>query len=79
MKKILHFEMHFHIFVCIFTAKEHWKKHITTGVNYQLNTESALTWSQAEASCKQQVASLLSITDPHEQAYIAGKVPLAVC
>lgn len=63
----------------LFTAKEYWNKHATTGVNYQLNTESALTWHQAEASCKQQIASLLSITDPHEQAYITGKVPLVLC
>uniref|UniRef100_A0AAQ6IJ87 Mannose receptor, C type 1b n=1 Tax=Anabas testudineus TaxID=64144 RepID=A0AAQ6IJ87_ANATE len=56
-----------------FYYTETWKKHITTGAYYQLNTQSALTWSQAEASCKQQGASLLSITDPHEQAYVTGK------
>uniref|UniRef100_A0AAQ6IMQ9 Mannose receptor, C type 1b n=1 Tax=Anabas testudineus TaxID=64144 RepID=A0AAQ6IMQ9_ANATE len=55
---------------CPTNSKETWKKHITTGAYYQLNTQSALTWSQAEASCKQQGASLLSITDPHEQAYV---------
>uniref|UniRef100_A0AAQ6IHY3 Mannose receptor, C type 1b n=1 Tax=Anabas testudineus TaxID=64144 RepID=A0AAQ6IHY3_ANATE len=58
---------------CPTNSKETWKKHITTGAYYQLNTQSALTWSQAEASCKQQGASLLSITDPHEQAYVTGK------
>ncbi|KAI3374792.1 hypothetical protein L3Q82_021350, partial [Scortum barcoo] len=58
--------------LCPTNSKEHWKKHITTGVSYQLNTQSALTWPQAEASCKQQMASLLSVTDPHEQAYIAA-------
>ncbi|XP_071348975.1 macrophage mannose receptor 1-like isoform X1 [Trachinotus anak] len=47
-----------------------WHVHPTTGAHYQLNTQSALTWPQAEASCKQQGASLLSITDPHEQAYV---------
>jgi len=61
-----------------FTAKEHWNKHITTGAYYQLNTESALSWPQAEASCKQQGASLLSITDPHEQAYVTGRVTLTL-
>lgn len=56
-----------------FTAKEGWTIHPTTGAYYQLNTQSALMWSQAEASCKQQGASLLSITDPHQQAYVTGK------
>ncbi|KAK1879139.1 Macrophage mannose receptor 1 [Dissostichus eleginoides] len=53
-------------------TKEHWNKHITTGAYYQLNTQSALTWAQAEASCKQQASSLLSITDPHQQAYLTA-------
>ncbi|XP_018531719.1 macrophage mannose receptor 1 isoform X2 [Lates calcarifer] len=57
---------------CPTNSKEHWKKHITTGVYYQLNIQSALTWTEAEASCKQQSASLLSITDPHEQAYVSA-------
>lgn len=59
-----------------FTAKEYWNKHPTTGASYQLNTQSALTWAQAEASCKQQAASLLSITDPHQQSYVTGMVSL---
>uniref|UniRef100_A0A3Q1GW30 Mannose receptor, C type 1b n=1 Tax=Acanthochromis polyacanthus TaxID=80966 RepID=A0A3Q1GW30_9TELE len=58
---------------CPTNSKENWKKDVTTGANYQLNTQSALTWSQADASCKQQGSSLLSITDPHEKAYITGK------
>ncbi|XP_010784526.1 macrophage mannose receptor 1-like [Notothenia coriiceps] len=57
-------------------AKEHWNKHITTGAYYQLNTQSALTWAQAEASCKQQASSLLSITDPHQQAYLTALLGL---
>lgn len=61
-----------------FTAKTHWNKHITTGDYYQLNTQSALTWTQAEKSCKQQHASLLSISDPHELAYITGKMTLTL-
>lgn len=56
-----------------FTAKELWNRDITTGEYYQLNLHSALTWHQAEASCKQQSASLLSITDPHQKAFISGK------
>uniref|UniRef100_A0A3P9CY12 Mannose receptor, C type 1b n=1 Tax=Maylandia zebra TaxID=106582 RepID=A0A3P9CY12_9CICH len=42
-------------------TKETWNKDPTTGASYQLNTQSALTWDQADASCKQQSASLLSI------------------
>nr|XP_046265195.1 macrophage mannose receptor 1-like isoform X4 [Scatophagus argus] len=55
---------------CPTNSKQHWNKDITTGAYYQLNTQSALTWPQAETSCKQQGASLLSITDPHQQAYV---------
>ncbi|XP_042352885.1 macrophage mannose receptor 1-like isoform X2 [Plectropomus leopardus] len=55
---------------CPVTSKDGWIAHPTTGAYYQLNTQAALTWAQSEASCKQQNASLLSITDPHEQAYI---------
>uniref|UniRef100_A0AAX7UFB5 Mannose receptor, C type 1b n=1 Tax=Astatotilapia calliptera TaxID=8154 RepID=A0AAX7UFB5_ASTCA len=50
----------------------YWNMHPTTGAYYQLNIQSALTWHQAQVSCKQQGASLLSIDDPHEQAYITG-------
>ncbi|KAM4727472.1 macrophage mannose receptor 1-like [Anableps anableps] len=57
---------------CPTNNKDNWIKHPTNGALYQLNTESALTWSEAETSCKQQSASLLSITDPHEQAYITA-------
>ncbi|XP_049454404.1 macrophage mannose receptor 1-like [Epinephelus fuscoguttatus] len=57
---------------CPVTSKDGWTKHPTTGAYYQLNTQAALTWPQADASCKQQGASLLSITDPHEQAYITA-------
>ncbi|XP_049454398.1 macrophage mannose receptor 1-like isoform X1 [Epinephelus fuscoguttatus] len=57
---------------CPVTSKDGWTKHPTTGAYYQLNTQAALTWAQADASCKQQGASLLSITDPHEQAYITA-------
>ncbi|XP_044077016.1 macrophage mannose receptor 1-like [Siniperca chuatsi] len=57
---------------CPINSKEGWNKHPTTGAYYQLNTQSALTWPQADTSCKQQGASLLSITDPHEQAYVTA-------
>ncbi|XP_042353789.1 macrophage mannose receptor 1-like isoform X2 [Plectropomus leopardus] len=57
---------------CPVTSKDGWTKHPTTGAYYQLNTQAALTWPQADASCKQQGASLISITDPHEQAYVAA-------
>ncbi|XP_053186721.1 macrophage mannose receptor 1-like [Scomber japonicus] len=57
---------------CPTNSKEYWNKHPTTGASYQLNTQSALTWAQAEASCKQQAASLLSITDPHQQSYVTA-------
>lgn len=61
------------LFNLTFKAKDGWNRHPTTGAYYQLNTESALTWPQAEVSCRQQGASLLSITDPHQQAYVTGK------
>ncbi|TNM98372.1 hypothetical protein fugu_014618 [Takifugu bimaculatus] len=57
---------------CPVTSKHSWNRHPTTGSYYQLNTESALTWPQAEVSCRQQGASLLSITDPHQQAYVTA-------
>ncbi|XP_039873788.1 macrophage mannose receptor 1-like isoform X1 [Simochromis diagramma] len=57
---------------CPTNSKETWNKDPTTGASYQLNTQSALTWDQADASCKQQSASLLSISNPHEQAYISA-------
>ncbi|KAM3929236.1 macrophage mannose receptor 1-like [Leptodactylus fuscus] len=43
-----------------------------TGANYQINSDSALTWYQARRSCQQQDAELLSITELHEQSFIAG-------
>ncbi|XP_026005210.1 macrophage mannose receptor 1-like [Astatotilapia calliptera] len=57
---------------CPTMSKEDWNMHPTTGAYYQLNIQSALTWHQAQVSCKQQGASLLSIDDPHEQAYITA-------
>uniref|UniRef100_A0A673AFI2 Macrophage mannose receptor 1-like n=1 Tax=Sphaeramia orbicularis TaxID=375764 RepID=A0A673AFI2_9TELE len=48
-----------------------WTRNLATGAYYQVNAASALTWSQADVSCKQQTASLLSITDPNEQAFVS--------
>ncbi|NXL63118.1 MRC1 protein, partial [Chordeiles acutipennis] len=47
-----------------------WREGASTGIHYQINSESALTWHQARKSCQQQNAELLSITEIHEQAYI---------
>lgn len=66
------------LFTFTFKAKDSWDRHPTTGAYYQLNTQSALTWLQAEVSCRQQGASLLSITDPHQQAYVTGKVTFVI-
>uniref|UniRef100_A0A3Q3KWV0 Mannose receptor, C type 1b n=1 Tax=Mastacembelus armatus TaxID=205130 RepID=A0A3Q3KWV0_9TELE len=57
---------------CPTSSTEHWSKNLVTGAYYQVNTQSALTWHQAEASCKQQSAFLVSITDPNDQAYISA-------
>ncbi|KAG7268268.1 hypothetical protein CRUP_036252 [Coryphaenoides rupestris] len=55
---------------CPSTNTQTWKKNIITGALYQINVQSALSWDQAYASCKQQGTSLVSITDPNEQAFI---------
>ncbi|XP_037642855.1 macrophage mannose receptor 1b isoform X1 [Sebastes umbrosus] len=57
---------------CPTSSTEHWAKNIATGAYYQTNTQSVLTWAQAEFSCKQQSASLLSINDPHDQAFVSA-------
>uniref|UniRef100_A0A1A8MEC8 Macrophage mannose receptor 1-like n=2 Tax=Nothobranchius pienaari TaxID=704102 RepID=A0A1A8MEC8_9TELE len=57
---------------CPTTSTDHWKKNVITGVYYQVNTQSALTWAQADKSCKQQAASLVSITDPTDKAFITA-------
>ncbi|XP_015279236.1 PREDICTED: macrophage mannose receptor 1-like [Gekko japonicus] len=50
-----------------FWIRNHW-----TGNQYQINSDSALTWLQARKSCQQQNAELLSITQLHEPTYLAG-------
>ncbi|XP_035172821.1 macrophage mannose receptor 1-like isoform X2 [Oxyura jamaicensis] len=47
-----------------------WTEDASTGIYYQINSESSLTWHQARKSCQQQNAELLSITETHEQAYV---------
>ncbi|XP_068459604.1 macrophage mannose receptor 1-like isoform X2 [Clinocottus analis] len=57
---------------CPTTSTDTWAKNPVTGTYYQVNTQSVLTWAQAEASCKQQGTSLLSINDPHQQAFVSA-------
>lgn len=49
-----------------------WVTDPVTEVQYQRNTQAALTWHQARKSCQQQGADLLSIVELHEQSYISG-------
>ncbi|KAM6977347.1 macrophage mannose receptor 1 [Aplochiton taeniatus] len=49
-----------------------WDSDPVTGVLYQRNIQSVLTWHQARKSCQQQGADLLSIVELHEQTYISG-------
>uniref|UniRef100_A0A4W6CH01 Macrophage mannose receptor 1 n=1 Tax=Lates calcarifer TaxID=8187 RepID=A0A4W6CH01_LATCA len=49
-----------------------WDTDPVTGVQYQRNVQSVLTWHQARKSCQQQGADLLSIVELHEQSYISG-------
>ncbi|TKS79617.1 Macrophage mannose receptor 1 [Collichthys lucidus] len=57
---------------CPTSSTEHWAKNIVTGAYYQINSQSSLTWAQADASCKQQAASLVSITDPNQQGFMSA-------
>ncbi|XP_062407758.1 macrophage mannose receptor 1-like [Sardina pilchardus] len=57
---------------CPTKSSEHWKKNPVTGVFYQVNVNSALTWHQARRSCQQQDSDLLSITEPQEQTFISS-------
>lgn len=61
--------------LCLWAATDKWIKNLATGTYYQLNVQSVLTWFQAEKSCKQQGASLLSVSDPHQQAFVSGRIP----
>ncbi|XP_072010898.1 macrophage mannose receptor 1-like [Engystomops pustulosus] len=54
------------------TSDSFWSKDSLTGIYYQTNIDSALTWYQARRSCQQQDAQLLSITELYEQSFISG-------
>ncbi|EPY86408.1 hypothetical protein CB1_000313013 [Camelus ferus] len=53
-----------------------WDKDQLTDSCYQFNFQSTLSWREAWASCEQQGADLLSITEIHEQTYINGEAGL---
>uniref|UniRef100_A0A7N6A7T8 Macrophage mannose receptor 1 n=1 Tax=Anabas testudineus TaxID=64144 RepID=A0A7N6A7T8_ANATE len=55
-----------------FCPTQRWDKDPVTGVQYQRNVQSVLSWHQARKSCQQQGADLLSIVELHEQSYISG-------
>ncbi|XP_056155303.1 macrophage mannose receptor 1 [Lampris incognitus] len=57
---------------CPTKATDTWDVDPVTGVHFQRNLQSALTWHQARGSCQQQGADLLSIVELHEQTYISG-------
>ncbi|XP_062297513.1 macrophage mannose receptor 1 [Scomber scombrus] len=57
---------------CPTKATTGWDTDPVTGVEYQRNVQSVLTWYQARKSCQQQGADLLSIVELHEQSYISG-------
>ncbi|CAJ1082520.1 macrophage mannose receptor 1 [Xyrichtys novacula] len=57
---------------CPTTTSSGWDTDPVTGVQYQRNPQSVLTWHQARKSCEQQGADLLSIVELHEQSYISG-------
>lgn len=57
---------------CPTKATSGWDTDPVTGVQYQRNAQSILTWYQARKSCQQQGADLLSIVELHEQSYISG-------
>lgn len=51
-----------------------WTANPLTGIHYQINPSSFLTWHKARSSCLQQNAELVSITEIHDQAFLKGKV-----
>ncbi|XP_054607456.2 macrophage mannose receptor 1 [Nothobranchius furzeri] len=57
---------------CATKTSTGWNTDPVTGVQYQMNSQAALTWSQARRSCQQQGADLLSIVELHEQSFISG-------
>ncbi|CAN9506368.1 unnamed protein product [Ophioblennius macclurei] len=59
---------------CPTKASTGWDTDPVTAVQYQRNSQAALTWHQARRSCLQQGTDLLSIVELHEQSYISGLV-----
>ncbi|XP_062849166.1 macrophage mannose receptor 1 [Trichomycterus rosablanca] len=57
---------------CPVKSSSGWDTDPVTGVLYQRNHQSVLTWHQARKSCQQQDADLLSIMELHEHTYISG-------
>ncbi|CAL8313738.1 unnamed protein product [Merluccius merluccius] len=57
---------------CADKGTRNWDKDPMTGVEYQRNVQSALTWHQARKSCQEQGADLLSIVELHEHSFITG-------
>ncbi|XP_059201160.1 macrophage mannose receptor 1-like [Centropristis striata] len=57
---------------CPTSSTDHWSKNVISGAYYQVNKQSVLSWSQAHTSCKQQGASMLSVTEPHDQAFLSA-------
>ncbi|XP_065132564.1 macrophage mannose receptor 1-like [Paramisgurnus dabryanus] len=51
-----------------------WVKNPLTNFYYQLNDESKLTWHEANKSCQQQGAELLSVSEPYEYIFVSGMI-----
>ncbi|XP_065131480.1 macrophage mannose receptor 1-like [Paramisgurnus dabryanus] len=51
-----------------------WVKNPLTNFYYQLNDESDLTWHEANKSCQQQGAELLSVSEPYEYIFVSGMI-----
>nr|XP_055059903.1 macrophage mannose receptor 1-like isoform X2 [Misgurnus anguillicaudatus] len=49
-----------------------WMKNPLTNVYYRVNDKSALTWHQANKSCQQQGAELLSVSELYEYIFVLG-------
>uniref|UniRef100_A0A8D2IVV1 Macrophage mannose receptor 1 n=1 Tax=Varanus komodoensis TaxID=61221 RepID=A0A8D2IVV1_VARKO len=49
-----------------------WDTDPLSNIQYQVNSNAALTWYQASKSCQQQNADLLGITELREQMYLTG-------
>lgn len=63
-----------YIFLLTADVDIYWTTGPVATVQYQINSDAALTWFQASKSCQQQDANLLDITEVHEQMYLTGKI-----